>query len=265
MRDTTQRATAGGYVCIWTLREKKWPTLTVYFCFMSTDHTTVRFAPLLLIILLLLLPTRRPTPGPRRAATEGGRLQEPRSGDAGGAVSHPRVKYQLSCYDHTHCAFKIVFLLFFCCCCLRTYTHTHRGFDKDNDIVRIHTGVLQSELKTVHARRNVVHCWRENEWKGGCSRCRLIGGVSGFLAERTRWWSVRLGWVCLLTSPAVVNCIKAVSGSMASFYNSYCYGERRSKAHRTEAGEDRWDTTHSKQNQKKGRVSFFSEMFQYNM
>lgn len=33
MMDTRQRATAGGYVCIWTLREKKWPILTVIFCF----------------------------------------------------------------------------------------------------------------------------------------------------------------------------------------------------------------------------------------
>lgn len=33
--------------------------------------------------------------------------------------------------------------------------------------------------------------------------------------------------VCLLTSPAVVNCIKAVSGSMANFTNSYYYGESK--------------------------------------
>lgn len=32
---------------------------------------------------------------------------------------------------------------------------------------------------------------------------------------------ILFNWVCLLTSPAVVNCIKAVSGSMATFYNSY--------------------------------------------
>lgn len=38
-------------------------------------------------------------------------------------------------------------------------------------------------------------------------------------------------WVCLPTSPAVVNCIKAVSGSMATFYNSYFY-RGRSKAQR---------------------------------
>lgn len=46
--------------------------------------------------------------------------------------------------------------------------------------------------------------------------------------------------VCLLTSPAVVNCIKAVSGSMANFTNSYYYGERVSKAHRISVGEKRW-------------------------
>lgn len=48
------------------------------------------------------------------------------------------------------------------------------------------------------------------------------------------------GWVRLLTSPAVVNCIKAVSGSMANFSNSYCYGERVSKANRISAGGERW-------------------------
>lgn len=46
-RDTRRRATAGGYVCIWTLREKKWPILIVIFCFFKfllTDHPSVRVA-----------------------------------------------------------------------------------------------------------------------------------------------------------------------------------------------------------------------------
>lgn len=37
----------------------------------------------------------------------------------------------------------------------------------------------------------------------------------------------------------MVNCIKAVSGSMANFTNSYYYGERVSKAHRISVGEKR--------------------------
>lgn len=57
-------------------------------------------------------------------------------------------------------------------------------------------------------------------------------------------------WVCLLTSPAVVNCIKAVSGSMAICYNGYCNRERISKAHRVQAGEHKWDKTNKKLNGK---------------
>lgn len=38
----------------------------------------------------------------------------------------------------------------------------------------------------------------------------------------------------------MVNCIKAVSGSMATFYNSYFYRERKSKAQRISAGKDSW-------------------------
>lgn len=75
-------------------------------------------------------------------------------------------------------------------------------------------------------------------------------GCEELFAERHCLWPVLFNCVCLLTSPAVVNCIKAVSGSMAIFYNSYFYRERISKAQRISAGKD-------------SRV--FSEMFQYNM
>jgi len=84
-------------------------------------------------------------------------------------------------------------------------------------------------------------------------------------------WPVLFDWVCLLTSPAVVNCIKAVSGSMATFYNSYFYRENTSKAQRISAGKDSWDKMKEKKKKKKKKKSLgegslvFSEMFQYNM
>lgn len=84
-------------------------------------------------------------------------------------------------------------------------------------------------------------------------------------------WPVLFNWVCLLTSPAVVNCIKAVSGSMATFYSySYFYRERISKAQRISAGKDNWDKTNLKKKKKKSKNNqerdlVFSEMFQYNM
>ena len=68
-------------------------------------------------------------------------------------------------------------------------------------------------------------------------------GCEELFAERHWLWPILFDWVCLLTSPAVVNCIKAVSGSMATFYNSYFNRERISKAQRISAGKDIWDKT----------------------
>lgn len=45
-----------------------------------------------------------------------------------------------------------------------------------------------------------------------------LSGCEELSAERPVFF---FHWMCLLTSPAGVNCIKAVSGSMATFYNSY--------------------------------------------
>lgn len=78
-----------------------------------------------------------------------------------------------------------------------------------------------------------------------------------------------------LTSPAVVNCIKAVSGSMATFYNSYFYGEREREKKkvrpRISAGKDERDQTKKQKKKIKNKNTgergalVFSEMFQYNM
>lgn len=82
-------------------------------------------------------------------------------------------------------------------------------------------------------RLNVVHHYRNPK----VLPISDSGGVESFSCF------CGLLWVCLLTSPALVNCIKAVSGSMATFYNSYVNRERRSKARRTSAGEDLWYKT----------------------
>lgn len=70
----------------------------------------------------------------------------------------------------------------------------------------------------------------------GAADLGLSGCEELFFAERPPLRAVLSDWMCLLTSPAVVNCIKAVSGSMATFYNSYFNRERISKAQRISAG-----------------------------
>lgn len=103
--------------------------------------------------------------------------------------------------------------------------------------------------KSVHTRLNVVHHWKK-EMQGAVSLG--LSGCEELFAERPWSRPVLSGWVCLLTSPAVVNCIKAVSGSMATFYNSYCYGERISKAHRISAGKSKSGIRRVLQRKKKG-------------
>lgn len=101
MMDTRQRATAGGYVCIWTLREKKWPILTIIFCcfyLFLTDHTSVRYALPLQTPLELWMHCERRFKSPRVVVV---------SVEGGGAFSHPRVKYQLWLCEHTHCAYLL--------------------------------------------------------------------------------------------------------------------------------------------------------------
>lgn len=84
----------------------------------------------------------------------------------------------------------------------------------------------------------------EREMQGAADLGLL--GCEELFAEQPRLRPIYFNWVCLLTSPAVVNCIKAVSGSMATFYNSYFYRERISKAQRILAGKDSWDKTNEK-------------------
>lgn len=68
-------------------------------------------------------------------------------------------------------------------------------------------------------------------------------GCEELSAEQPWLRPVVFSWMRLLTLPTVVHCIKAVSGSMATFYNSYFYRERISKAQRISAGKDSWDKT----------------------
>lgn len=94
MRDTRQRATAGGYVCIWTLREKTWPTLTIIFCF-CRQTTPV---------------SAMPSPQQPLRSSSGAEKDAPRApkvATVAGQVSHPRVKYQLLRCEHAHCAYPI--------------------------------------------------------------------------------------------------------------------------------------------------------------
>lgn len=109
-RDTRQRATARGYVCIWTLREKKWSILTVIFCFFFFSFsffwqtTPVSAVP---------SPTQ-PHWGSGSSVKDALRASEWRwwwwwVGWGGGAFSHPRVKYQLWLCEHTHCAYPLAY------------------------------------------------------------------------------------------------------------------------------------------------------------
>lgn len=174
--------------------------------------------------------------------------------DGGEAFSHPRVKYQLWRCEHTHCAYLLA--------CTRTQRcraalnfwelEKHLTHGEDLRVWTVYTGGWIAEGETQGAA------------EFGLSGCEELScGVASVVAH------VLFNWVCLLTSPAVVNCIKAVSGSMATFYNSYVNRERISKAQRISAGKESWDKTQQLKRKKKnitGEGSLvFSEMFQYNM
>lgn len=203
-----QRATAGGYVCIWTLREKKWPILVsaFFFFFFLTDHTSVRHD--------------LPPPSPAgalaaqwRDATESQSGGSTGQGGGGGApFSHPRVKLSaVALWAYTLCLSVI----------LRTCTRPGwlQLWDHENKGNVLHNNALQGPTLNLCV-------WAKTKLLTDGDTWGLMGvrGASCWAAS-----FVLFDWVCLLTSPSVVNCIKAVSGSMAIFYNSYFYRERITK------------------------------------
>lgn len=216
--------------------------------FFLTDHTSVRCAP-----PPLPPPSFQPHWGSGSSVKDALRAPEwwwwRRVGQGLGAFSHPRVKYQLWLCEHTHCAY------------LLAYAHTHCRADlnilklpkkKKKHIFNAEKSTLYCNVFVwaIKQRLNVVHHWNGN---ARCCRFRPSWGVRSFLRSGLDSWPVLFDWVCLLTSPAVVNCIKAVSGSMATFYNSYVYRERISKAQRISAGKDSWDKTEKKKKPNKNK------------
>lgn len=117
---------------------------------------------------------------------------------------------------------------------------------------------LQNEPKTVYTRQMSF-----KEMQGAVDF--RLSGCEELFAARHPLWRVRFNWVCLLTSPAVVNCIKAVSGSMATFLTATLTRREivRPRGYQLER------TVGIRRIKKKkssgGGSLVFSEMFQYNM
>lgn len=169
-RDTRQRATAGGYVCIWTLREKKWPILTVIFCFcfffFSFFWQTTPVSAM---------------PSPSQPHWGSGSTVKDALRAPGwwcwwrvGAFSHPWVKYQLWLCEHTHCAY------------LLAYAHTHCRADLNySKLEKKKKHISLTHSKNSHwmhvfepeTRLNVVHQWKRN---ATCCRFRPVGVWGAF-------------------------------------------------------------------------------------
>lgn len=179
-----RRATAGGYVCIWTLREKKWPILTVIFCFFN-------------FFLFLTRPHQCPLcPPPSQPHWGSGSTVK----DAfrapewwwTGAFSHPRVKYQLWLLALAHCAYLLAYTHINTAGLTWTIQSSKKKKEKYN-ISSMHSKsshwMYAFEPET---RLNVVHRWKKEMQRAaeldllGCEELCFFCGAALIVARSLR-------------------------------------------------------------------------------
>lgn len=159
-------------MCIWTLREKKWPILNflLLFYFFDRPHQYPLFP-------------HPSLPHCGSVSTVKDAIRAPEwwwrwAGRGGGAFSHPRVKYQLWLCEHTNCAYLLAYARAHTTGLTRTIENEKTKKTTTHECtVRVHTGgvcvcVWASRKQTVYTRINMVHCWKR---KPGAADLRLPG------------------------------------------------------------------------------------------